>query len=682
MLAAEAAKPAEAIEWTRRNPWWNVSARLSHGAAIGYTPPAFMSPPSRKQYFRRFLAYALDYKALLAVAIFMGVLKFAMNYTFPWLIGSAVDTIAPKLVEGAPPPPPIDQRMSWLWTLIGLGVVFSVFHSIGTFGRGYYAAKLGNRIIADIRQDLFDHLHRLSLHFYSKERTGSIVSRLINDIQQASQIVNGGFVAVAMDLFSLSVGIVLLISVSWKLTLACMIIWPLYGITFKLLNPRVREASKRVQHQISKISGNVQERLAGIALVKTYAAEAREKEQFEIDTEEHYDRVLEQSNLSQTVAAISEGLVHFGQTIVIGFGGYMALTGRISAGEVVKFMGWLAVMYLPVRRFAEVNVVYQTSLAAIERVFQVFDITPKIVEKPQAVTAPPERGEVRFEQVVFDYVDDSDESRVSLEEELPPEEKEQLTEAAELRALERARLIASGKPPEQRRRPVLDGLSLSVSAGERVALVGPSGSGKTTLVSLLPRLYDVSGGRITIDGTDLRDFKLRALRRAIGIVQQDSFLFSGSLRDNLAYGRPDATDEHVVAAAKAANAHEFITALPDGYDAKLGERGVNLSGGQRQRLSIARAILKDPRILILDEATSALDSESEALVQEALDRLMRGRTCFIIAHRLSTVRNVDRILVLRDGRVIETGRHDELLALGGLYARLVRQQFGPTLKAG
>jgi subfamily B ATP-binding cassette protein MsbA len=677
-----------------------------------------MIPPSRGHYFRRFLAYALDYKALLAVAICMGVLKFSMNYTFPWLIGSAVDyvidpdesaaderdelirarfeDIRSEVLSAEGPdverlralsqlPPPAaatvsgEDRLNWLWALIGLGVVFSVFHSIGTYGRGYYAAKLGNRIIADIRQDLFDHLHRLSLHFYSKERTGSIVSRLINDIQQASQIVNGGFVAVAMDCFSLTVGVYLLTTISWRLTLACMVIWPLYGITFKLLNPRVREASKRVQHQISKISGNVQERLAGISLIKTYAAEQRERDQFEVDTEEHYDRVLEQSTLSQTVSAISEGLIHLGQTIVIGFGGYMALSGTITPGEVVKFMGWLAVMYLPVRRFAEINVVYQQSLAAIERVFQVFDITPKIVEQPTAVRKSPERGEVRFEQVVFDYADDSDESRVSLEDEGTAPV---LTEAEELRRLERERLAAAGKPADERRRPVLDGLTFTVAAGERVALVGPSGSGKTTLVSLLPRLYDVSGGRIVIDGVDLRDYRLRGLRRAIGIVQQDSFLFSGSLRDNLAYGKPNATDEQVIAAARAANAHDFIARLPDGYDARLGERGVNLSGGQRQRLSIARAILKDPRILILDEATSALDSESEALVQEALDRLMRGRTCFIIAHRLSTVRNVDRILVLRDGRVIETGRHEELLAAGGLYARLVRQQFGPTLKAG
>jgi subfamily B ATP-binding cassette protein MsbA len=443
-------------------------------------------------------------------------------------------------------------------------------------------------------------------------------------------------------------------------------------MTYRRLNPRVKEASRRVQSQISKISGNVQERMAGISVVKTYAAEERESERFHEDTEEHFDRVLEQTNLSSTVSAYSEGLVHLGQTIVIGFGGYMALRGHITPGEVVKFLGYLAAMYMPVRRFAEVNVIYQTSLAAIERVFEVFDITPKIVEKPQAVTSSPQRGEVTFEQVSFDYGDDSDESRVSLEEGLP---------AIELEALEAKH---SKEARENRRRPVLDQVGFAVRPGERVALVGPSGSGKTTLVSLLPRLYDVTAGRILIDGVDVRDYRLRPLRRAIGIVQQDSFLFSGSVHQNIAYGRPDASDEEVIAAARAANAHEFISQLPDGYDSMLGERGVNLSGGQRQRVSIARALLKDPRILILDEATSALDSESEGLVQDALGRLMVGRTCFIIAHRLSTVRDADRIFVMEAGRIVECGNHAELVDRGNLYARLVRQQFGadPVLRAG
>ncbi len=644
-----------------------------------------MPTPASPHYFRRFLRYALDYKGLLATAVGMGVGKFTLAYGFPWIGGEGID----KIVKPVDSSLSVEQRLTWLWWLVAAGVGLAVVHSVATFGRSYFTARLGNRIIADLRQDLFDHLHRLSLHFYSKERTGAIVSRIITDIQTAAQIVNGGVVALVMDMTSIFIGLWLTFSIDWRLTLASLSIMPFYGLTYKFLNPRVKRASFRVQSQLSKISGNVQEGMAGIALVKTSTAEGRESERFREDTEEHYDRVVTQNTISGAINAMSELLVHFGQLIVIGYGGYLAVHGAISVGELFKFMGYLAVMYLPVRRFAEINVIYQTSLAAIERVFSVFDITPKITEKAEPVKQSPPAGEVVFENVRFDYVDDSDESRMTLEER---------PTAFELRKLERrfqresegqkegngraARSTSDhGRDARATARWTLDGLSFHVRAGERVALVGPSGSGKTTLVSLLPRLYDVTEGAIRIDGIDLRDYQLRALRRGIGIVQQDSFLFSGTVRDNLKYGRPRASDEQVIEAARAANAHEFIMALPDGYDSALGERGVNLSGGQRQRLSIARAILKNPRILILDEATSALDSHSESLVQAALDRLMAGKTCFIIAHRLSTVRNVDRILVIDKGKVAEAGTHEELLEREGLYAKLVRQQFGAMSQA-
>jgi subfamily B ATP-binding cassette protein MsbA len=652
----------------------------------------------KPRYFRRFLAYALDYKWLLSLAILAGITKFGVNYTFPWLVGSAVNTIAPKQdltrenelqrqqlerVHTAPtleqaraiaaekiesPVAPLSERTHWLWVLVGLGAVFSVMHALGTYGRSYYAAKIGNRIIADVRQDLFDHLHRLSLHFYSRQRVGSIISRLITDIQTASQLINGGVVAVVMDLVSTVLGFAILLSISWQLTIACSLILPFYALTFKKLNPQVKQASLRVQSQLSKISGSVAERIAGIALIKTNAAEQREQKQFAEDTEEHYDRVLQQTNLSATVQGVSEFLVHLGQVIVIGLGGYYALGGKMAPGDVVHFMGTLAVMYLPVRRFAEINVVYQQSLAAIQRVFEVFDVTPAITEKPDAVKASPQLGRVEFRNVRFDYHAVSSEN-------LPVHD-----DGGPASAVSEIVRLDKNIQPETAvgigRRWTLDDVGFVVEPGQKIALVGPSGSGKTTLMSLLPRLYDVTEGAILVDGVDVRDYALRTLRRSIGIVQQDSFLFSGTIRDNIRYGRPKASDDEVIEAARAANAHGFITELAGGYDALLGERGVNLSGGQKQRISIARAILKDPKILILDEATSALDSESEAVVQEALARLMEHRTCFIIAHRLSTVRHVDRILVLQNGRVVESGRHDELLVREGLYARLVRQQFG------
>jgi subfamily B ATP-binding cassette protein MsbA len=621
----------------------------------------------RELYIKRLLTQALRYKWLLALTVGAGMLNVALTFVFPWLIGSAIDGVTAPDWErwGAAGPPTFEQRSRHLWTVVAIGAGTALAFGIVGYLRGHYTVKLGNRLITDLRRDLFDHLQRLSLHFYSKERTGSIVSRLINDIQRAGDLVHGGMLLVVLDAFQTIVALVLLFSISWKLALACIGILPLYVLTFKVFNERVRIASDRVQSQLGKMSGTVQEKLAGIALVKANDAERRERRRFEEETEEHFGRVVEQSSIAHFVGAISETLVHSGTVIVVGFGSYLALTrdDGMSTGSLMAFLGYLGIMYGPVRRFADLNIVYQTSMAALDRVFRVFDITPKIVERWRAIERAPERGEVRFEHVKFRYHDDSDESCISLDDD----------------GEHRTHAVHNGH--QYAHRWVLDDLDYSVATGERVALVGPSGSGKSTIVSLLPRLYDVSEGRILIDGHDVRDYSLSALRQSIAIVQQDSLIFSGTVRDNIKYGRPEASEAELLEAARAANAHEFISRLPDAYDTMLGERGVNLSGGQRQRLSIARALLKNPRILILDEATSALDTESEALVQAALEHLMHGRTCFIIAHRLSTVRGADRILVVQNGRIAEQGPHEALLARNGVYARLVQHQFATPAPA-
>jgi len=609
------------------------------------SPPR--SPTGAFALLRQLFRYVGPHRKYVAVTLAFGVLGFGLSYVYPWIIGTVVDLVGAS-------EKPFEERRTTLLLMTELAALTAVLQAFVVYGRGHFNVHLGHRVVTDLRRALFDHIQSLSLRFFTKERTGSVLSRILHDVHEATALIYTGVLVAAMDAVQLLIALALITAISWKLTVACVALFPLYGLVFAIMNPRVRRASERMHGQFCRISGNVSEQLAGQALIKTYTAEEREARRFANELLRHHGLVTRQSHEGHLVSAGGEVLVNLGTTVVIGYGGWLALAGEMTAGMMTRFLGYMLIMFGPVRRFAELNITYQTSLSAMNRVFRVFDVTPTIVEPVRPLRTTPPVGDVRFEDVRFRYDDRSSETTARLDDDMPPQ---------------RSDADAGSNAPW-----VLDGVALEARQGERIAIVGPSGSGKTTLVSLLPRLYDVVEGHVLVDGVDVRDYSLRALRSAIGIVQQDAFVFTGSIRENIAYGRPDADEDEIIRAAVAAHAHEFIERLPDGYDTELGERGVNLSGGQRQRLSIARALLKDPRILILDEATSALDAESEAMVQKALEVVMESRTCFVVAHRLSTVRNADRIVVLERGRVAEVGSHDDLVARGGVYTRLVRHQ--------
>ncbi len=580
----------------------------------------------RKGNFLRFMAYVRPYARYIVAAAIGGVVKFLIPLIVPQLTRYLIDNI----YSDASLPKP--ERFGVLFALIGFMFAIYIFIWLPfTYIRHYFSSKAGHRSVFDLRCDLYDHILRMPASFFNEKRSGGIVSRLIGDVTLAQNLVGTALTNVWMDAFSLVFVVVFLFKLDPPTAAMALITFPLYLYFFKRLGAKIKESSRQVQEEIEIISGNAQEKILGSTVVRAFGGEPEERKNFRRDSDRLFETTMKSSFLQSANITISGFLTSIAPLIVTLFGGSRVINGDISVGTLVALGMYLPSLYLPLQRFSELNVVFANSMAAIDRIFEIIDSPPDIADAPDAQDAPEGgfAGGLEFRDVSFSY---------------------------------------------EKGVPVLDHLSLSIAPGERIAIVGSSGSGKTTVSSLIPRFWDVDAGAVLVDGINVKALKLRSLRKEVGIVLQEPVLFSGTVMDNILYGNPGASESSVIEAAKLANAQDFIMALPRKFNTEVGERGVALSGGQKQRITIARAFLKNPRILILDEATSALDAEAEGLIQEALERLMERRTTIVIAHRLSTVANADRIIVLEKGRIVESGSHSELLASGGRYHRFMATQ--------
>jgi subfamily B ATP-binding cassette protein MsbA len=514
--------------------------------------------------------------------------------------------------------------------IIGLIVIVLLIKNLFAFARTYLLSRAEQGVNRDLRNAVYDHLVGLDLSFFGRVRIGQIVSRLTTEIEQLRVLVTREMSRMVSSVFEFVVALIAMSLISWKLTLAAFVVIPAaMGIWGPLVNV-LRRRDRRVLNLGAEVNAHVQETLAGIRLVKSSSSEMRERERFHRLTADYFRQFMRAEFARALAAPMTEMLAAAGTVLLLWYGARLVVSGELTGAQFVGFLGLSLKLYQPVKHVARLPATAQPGLVAAERVFEFMDAPVEIADSSEAVHIETLEREVAFDDVSFAY---------------------RTGEAA------------------------LSGVSFSVPKGTVVALVGPSGSGKSTVVDLLSRFFDVSSGAVRIDGRDVRDIRIGSLRRLMGIVSQETVLFHDSVRANISYGRPDASFEEVTAAARAANAHDFIEQMADGYDTVVGERGVALSGGQRQRLAIARALLRDPPILILDEATSALDTGSERLIQQAIETLLEGRTVFVIAHRLSTVHRADQILVLEEGTIVEQGDHATLLASAGRYKRLYDMQF-------
>jgi len=542
---------------------------------------------------RRLMMYFRPYKIILILAVICTALISLSSLMVPWLTGKGlIDKV-------------IGEKNIPLLNLVALGFIgLVVVKGVFSYLQTYLTSFIGYKIVMDMRNQIFQHLQRLSLSFYKRRRAGEIMSRLISDTNVLQNALVENIMKLILNILLVIGVLIFIFYIHWRLSLLTLFTLPLLIFTLGKLGSRIKKFSNLVQMKIADISSIIQETIGGIEVIKSFATEKQEVERFQTYNVQNFRLNMKRTQLVAILPPLMEILTTVGLSAILWYGGLEVINGNLTIGELVAFLGYVALAVNPLNKIGKNYSRYQQALASAERMFEILDTEPEIKESPKAIEMPRINGYIRFRNVSFSYDD---------------------------------------------KELVLKDIDLDLRPGEKIALVGRSGVGKTTLVSLIPRFYD--------------------------IVSQETFLFNGTIKDNIAYGKMKATDEEIVDAAKKANAHNFIMSLEKGYDTPVGERGVKLSGGQRQRIAIARAILRDPRILILDEATSAVDAESEALIQDALEKLMKDRTTIIIAHRLSTILRADKIIVLDERKIEEIGSHQELLAKNGLYTRLYKSQF-------
>ncbi|MED5018377.1 ABC transporter ATP-binding protein [Paenibacillus chibensis] len=594
------------------------------GERFVYQDDEIIEKPFNWSQLTRLFSYMKPYaKQMLPLVILMMILGTVTKLTVPYLTSMAIDkAISPKAGGST--------SLTMLYTITAIVLVLYIIQWLASTYRIKYTNIIGQRVIYDLRSDLFKHIQKLSFNFFDKRPAGSVLVRVTNDVNSLQELFTNGVVNLMIDCVQLVGIVIILLMINWKLGLAVVLTVPVMFIISTKLRVRIRRAWQDVRMKNSRINSHLNEAIQGIRVTQAYTQEQENIQFFDkmnMQSKKSWDRA---SMLNQGFGPLIEITGGLGTLILFWLGAYLIQHDQLTVGLLVAFSSYVGNFWEPINRLGQMYNQLLVAMASSERIFEFIDEKPSIDDKPDAVPLPKIKGDIKLDNVVFEY---------------------------------------------EKGRQALKGIDLDVNAGQTIALVGHTGSGKSTIINLLSRFYDISSGKITIDGYDIRDVQLETLRSQIGIVLQDTFIFSGTIRDNIRFGRLDATDEEIEAVARAVNAHEFIEKLPGGYDTEVEERGNMLSMGQRQLLSFARALLADPRILILDEATASIDTETELKIQEALKVLLKGRTSFIVAHRLSTIRHADKIIVLDHGEIKEQGNHGELMQQRGTYFGLIEAQF-------